>query len=138
MRCGSPSCVSCDKRKIDVLRLFEPTLQGSAGRLNISYERLPSMQELLELWLVAPTDETIAVATCDSVCMDFRWWQPGPFGSLAFTFLTTEVEEFIFHRILLVVAMPRHFPLRAGGFTKKSRDLPQALPSLRTEQAWSG
>ena len=93
--------------------ISKPILQCSAGRLNISYERLLSIQKLLELWLVAPTDETIAVATGDSVCMDFRWWQPGPFGSLAFTFLTTEIEVPIFHRILLVVSIPRHFPMRA-------------------------
>ena len=76
MRCGSPGCLSCDKRKIDVLRLFEPILQSSAWRLgngNSRFERLPSIQKLLTLPLVAPADKAIAAATCNFVCMDVRW-----------------------------------------------------------------
>jgi hypothetical protein len=100
MRCGSPGCLSCDKRKINTLRLFEPTLQGSAGRLNISFERLPSIQKLLTLPLVAPADKAIAAATCDSVCMDFLWWQLGPLGHRADAPSASEIGEFVFHRIL--------------------------------------
>jgi hypothetical protein len=86
-------------------RISEIILQSSARRLNISYggyERLASIQKLLELGLLTPADKTIATTTRNSIFVDLLWREPGPFGRFAVARSTMEIQELVFHRILLL------------------------------------
>jgi hypothetical protein len=86
----------------------EIIVQISCGRFGwclLHFDCLAGVSKLLTLQLGTPANKSTAMATCNSICMHFTWRQFGPSGNRAITFSATEVDEAIFHRTDIDLAL---------------------------------